>query len=176
VADWERVSWLEAEPYQLAREKEAMAAVAPGLVWVDQDPAGGWEGEVPLWPFARPQPELLEEFLAGRRLRIRVEYSQAHPMVEPTVWPVEPQPDPRYRTQHDWHVNGNGSLCLLQQAQDWNPTDTAADLVVKAAGWFLEYLLMEQGHIAAMTTRGIATDSSLDVLLTPGPPGGQGGR
>jgi hypothetical protein len=72
-----------------------------------------------------------------------------------------------YRTQQDWHVNGDGSLCLLQEAQDWSPTGTAADLVVKAAGWFLEYLLMEQGRIPAMTTNGIATDDSLDALLTP---------
>jgi len=168
------VSWLDAEPQQLAREKNAMAQVAPELAWVDDDPAGGWAGVVPPWPFARPQPEQLEEFLDGRRLRIRVEYSQAHPMVEPTVRPIEPEPDPMYRTQQDWHVNGDGSLCLLQQARDWSPTDTAADLVVKAAGWFLEYLLMEQGRITAMTTRGIVTDDSLDELLTPASPGREG--
>ena len=153
-----------------------MVAVAPGLVWVDDDPAGGWLGVAPPWPFARREPEQLEEFLAGRRLRIRVEYSQAHPVVEPAVWPVEPEPNPLYRTQQDWHVNGDGSLCLLQEAQDWNPTDTAADLVVKAAGWFLEYLLMEQGRIAAMSTSGIATDDSLDALLTPAPPNNEAGR
>jgi hypothetical protein len=175
VPDWKRVSWLAAEPGQLVREKNAMTRVAPELVWVDDDPAGGWEGVVPPWPFARPQPEQLEEFLAGRRLRIRIEYSQAHPMVEPVVRPIEPEPDPMYRTQHQWHVNGDGSLCLLQEAQDWSPTDTAADLVVKAAGWFLEYLLMEQGRLGAMTTNGIATDNSLDVLLTPELPDSEGG-
>ena len=47
---------------------------------------------------------------------------------------------------HTWHVNGDGSLCLMQAADDWQPEDTAADLVRKACGWFVEYLLVEAGR------------------------------
>jgi hypothetical protein len=62
-------------------------------------------------------------------------------------------------------VNGDGSLCLLQTADDWHPDASAADLIVKAVGWFLEYLLMVDDRIEAMTTSGIATDPALDELL-----------
>lgn len=161
---WPRQSWLEAEPSRLEREWSAIAAVAPDFIWLE---GGGWEGLAPVWPFSRPRPAGLEGFLAGRRFRLRVVYSQAFPMIAPTVWPLDPQPDPRYRTQHAWHVNPNGSLCLLQAASDWTGADTAADLVVKAAGWFLEYQLMEASTIASMTEHGIAGDASLDHLLAP---------
>lgn len=140
-----------------------MAAVAPDLAW--DEPAGVWVGEAPEWPFLRPRPAALEEFLDGRRLRVRVEYSQAFPMVAPRVVPLDPEPDPMVRTQHDWHVNGDGSLCLLRRASDWDGAGTAAELVVKAAGWFLEYLLMEAGAIEAMTESGIVNDNSFDHLL-----------
>ena len=80
--------------------------------------------------------------------------------------PLDPQPDPMVRTQHAWHVNGDGTLCLLQTASDWDGTGTAAELVLKAAGWFLEYLLMEAGRIEQMSTAGIVNDDSWDDLLT----------
>jgi hypothetical protein len=158
------VSWLDAEPRRLVREREAVSAIAPELEWIER-PAGGWEGFAPAWPFERAAPEGLDKFLAGRRLRIQVEYSQAFPMVEPKIWPVDPSPDPRYRTQAIWHVNPDGSLCLLQAASDWTGHETAADLVVKAAGWFLEYLLMEEGLIERMTESGIVNDDALDHLF-----------
>jgi hypothetical protein len=31
---------------------------------------------------------------------------------------------------HDWHVNGDGTVCLFQSASDWTGRDTAAELVV----------------------------------------------
>jgi hypothetical protein len=64
-----------------------------------------------------------------------------------------------------WHVNGDCSLCLMQAADDWDPSEAAADLVAKAAGWFVEYLLLEDGHIEKMSERGIYTDPSLDGVI-----------
>jgi hypothetical protein len=55
----------------------------------------------------------------------------------------------------------------MQAADDWNPTDTAADLIVKAAGWYLEFQLMSRGIVRAMSERGIVHDNSLDHLLSP---------
>jgi hypothetical protein len=159
-------SWLEAEPRRYGSEREAMAGVAPDLSWMD-GPTGGWRGLAPEWPFGRPSPDALDAFLAGRRFELQVEYSQAFPMDEPKIWPLDPSPDPLYRTQHDWHVNPDGSLCLLQAATSWTGIETAADLVVKAAGWFLEYLLMEAGLIGHMSENGIVNDDSLDHFFSP---------
>ena len=162
----ERVSWMLAEPSVTVRERAAMADVAPDLVWREDDPAVGWEGDVPIWPFERSAPPRLEEFLAGARFRVMVVYRQAHPMVSPAIYPIDPEPDFNHRTRHDWHLNGDGSLCLLQGASDWDPRSTAADLVVKASAWFLEYQLMVRGLTASMTEHGIVDDDSLDVYFT----------
>lgn len=161
------VAWYEAEPAAYEREKRAMPLVAPDLGWVDDLPAGGWRGPVPVWPFERAVPPGLDAFLGSGRLIVEVAYSQAHPMVAPRVRPLEPEPSWYARTQQAWHVNGDGTLCLMQATDDWHPTDTAADLVVKAAGWYLEFLLMERSVIEAMTERGLVHDDSLDRLLSP---------
>jgi hypothetical protein len=163
MADWSRTSWVEAEPMSATRERSAMATIAPELAWID---GGGWEGLAPVWPFDRRVPEGLGAFLAGRRFRLRVEYPQGFPMAAPRVVPLDPEPDPRVRTQHDWHVNPDGTLCLFQSASDWSGRDTAADLVVKASGWFLEYQLMEAGLIERMTVNGIVNDPVHDHLFT----------
>jgi hypothetical protein len=86
-------------------------------------------------------------------------------MVEPILIPLHPEVPLDRRTMHDWHVNGDGSLCLSQRATDWQPGDTAADLVLKAAGWFIEYRLIEEGSREAMTERGIVNDDGLDYLI-----------
>jgi hypothetical protein len=162
-----RVRWFDAEPARLAAELAAMAAVAPELVWSGASPGGGWEGLAPVWPFPRPRPPRLDAFLAGRRLHLRVACSQAHPMAAPKLWPLDPEPGIAQRTVHDWHVNGDGTLCLLQTAAAWTGAEMAAELVVKATGWFLEFLLMQAGVIQAMTTGGIANSDELDELLPP---------
>lgn len=160
-----RQGWLEAEPRRASTEREEMAKVAPDLDWIGDNDAGGWEGLVPVWPFDRPLPQELDEFLAGRRLRVRVEYPQSFPMVEPSIFPLDPEPEVYQRTQARWHVLGDGSLCLLQTASDWTGRGTAADLIVKAAGWFLEFILMQMGEIDEMTTDGIVNDPGLDHLF-----------
>jgi hypothetical protein len=164
VSEWSRQTWLDAEPEHERREREEMATVAPDMVWVEEN-AGGWEGTAPEWPFARPRPQGLDRLLAGRRLRVRVEYSQAFPMVEPKLTPLDPDPPPERRVLHSWHLMGDGSLCLLQTADLWTGRETAADLVAKASGWFIEYLLMERGAIERMTESGIHSDDSLDAVI-----------
>ena len=67
---------------------------------------------------------------------------------------------------HDWHVRGDGSLCLLQVPADWTGRRPVADLAIKAAGWHLEYLLMEAAIVPKMTLGGIATSQKYDAFLT----------
>ncbi len=160
-------SWLKAEPSRAAEERQRVPEVAPELVWDGENPAGGWTGPLPPWPFDRPQPPGLEEFLAGRRLNIRIEYLQAFPMVEPKFWPLDPVPDIVHRTDARWHVLGDGALCLFQNASDWTGRESAADLIPKAASWFLEFLLMKDDSVDEMTEEGLANDSSRDHLLVP---------
>lgn len=143
-----------------------MAAAAPGLAWRGDLPAGGWQGLAPVWAASRPMPEGLQSFLAGRRMRLRITYSEGFPMVPPRLYPLDPEPEVIARTDHRWHVEGDGALCLMQSTSDWHPSETAADLVRKASGWFVEYLLMTEGHIDQMTERGLVEDASLDDLIT----------
>ena len=53
----------------------------------------------------------------------------------------------------------------MQGADDWHLTDTAADLVRKASGWFIEYLLVEARKLEGMTERGIFEDTSIDEII-----------
>jgi hypothetical protein len=86
-------------------------------------------------------------------------------MVPAELYPVEPDVPMDRRTQHRWHMNGDGSICLMQAAEDWRLTDTAADLVLKASGWFIEYLLVETGDLDHMTKRGVGSSEEIDALL-----------
>lgn len=166
-----RQSWVAAEPTVLRREQAAMRERAPDMAWSDNVTApdgrqgAGCEGLAPAWGSERPQPPGVDELLAGRRLRLQVIYREGSPMVPPMLFPVDPEPPPDRRTQHYWHINPDGSLCLLRSADDWQPTDTAADLVCKASGWLIEYLLIEEGHMDGMTMRGIYASTGIDPIL-----------
>jgi hypothetical protein len=165
-----RLSWTETEPDVLQREQEAMAQHAPDMVWSPCVPARrrelpGWRGEAPRWPAQRAEPRGLDQLLGAKRLKLMVAYPEGFPMVEPVLIPADPEIPPVRRTMHDWHVMGDGSLCLSQRATDWQPGDTAADLVVKAAGWFIEYRLLEEGKRDSMTERGLVNDDQLDDLI-----------
>ena len=163
--DWPRQSWLEAEPARLAREQDTMAELAPEMVWLPDLPAGGWEGLAPAWPAPRSAPDGLERLLAGRQLNVGVYYTQAFPSVEPRLVPLDPEPPLERRILHSWHLNGDGTLCLLRTADLWTGRETAADLVVKASGWFIEYLLMEREAIDRMSENGIYDDDSRDEII-----------
>lgn len=158
------VSWIEVDPDLFEEEQCQMAEVAPGMTWAPE--ALAWIGELPEWPFDRERPEQLSAFLAGRRAVASIRYSEAHPAAPPRVFVLSPEIDPRVRTRHDWHVNGDGTLCLFQNASDWLLTAGAADLLIKAASWFLEYCLMEDGRIDCMSADGIVSDPSSDQLFT----------
>ena len=53
----------------------------------------------------------------------------------------------------------------MQAADNWQPENTAADLVRKAAGWHIEYLLVDGGDLDRMTKRGIYVSDEIDALL-----------
>jgi hypothetical protein len=163
------VRWMDAEPRRLEQELEAMAALAPDVKWIavsPELPAGGWEGDIPKWPFDRDRPDPGLDLLVPDPLTLRVQMKQSFPASPPKLWPLlDPLPDPTYRTQTDWHINGDGSLCLLQTADMWTGRDPAANLVMKAAGWFIEYRLMEEKLAEKMTISGICADPILDDLI-----------
>jgi hypothetical protein len=69
------------------------------------------------------------------------------------------------RLRHDWHINGDGTLCLLAADSLWRPDDTAADLLLKASGWIIEYRLKERGLIESMSDTGLYDDASRDNLI-----------
>lgn len=164
VDEYTPVSWLEVDPDLFEQEQRQMAEVAPGMTWNPE--ARAWVGELPEWPFEREPPGRLPAYLAGRRAIACICYSEAHPAAPPRVLVLEPEVDPRVRTLHDWHVNGDGALCLFQNASDWLLTAGAADLAIKAASWFLEFCLMEDGRVDCMTADGIVSDPSRDHLFT----------
>lgn len=158
-------TWWQREPELLERERAAMSVLAPELTW-HAEGAGSWQGRAPLWPFERPTPQGLGLVLGGRRLHLHLAYGHAFPVAPPALWPLDPQPEPAQRLDHSWHVNGDGSLCLLQSAAAWSGREPAAELVAKASGWFIEYVLLSRGQIEAMTSTGISTDDSLDALIS----------
>lgn len=158
---------MDAEPERLAYERREMAHIAPEMRWVELDGAGGWDGYAPSWPFEREAPAALDAFLDGQRLKLRVAYSQAYPAVPPAIIPLDPLPPLERRLLHEWHLNGDGSICVLQSVDHWSGREAAAQLVVKAAGWFIEYLLGDREIQEQMSENGIAADPSLDYLLTP---------
>ncbi len=170
VAERERISWLQAEPERVELERAAMAACpdmgwTQPLTWPNGRTGAGWEGLAPAWGGGRAEPPGVERLLHGRRLRLRVLYPEGFPMVPPDLYPLDPEVPAERRTQHRWHVNGDGSLCLMRSAEDWQPSDTAADLVLKACGWFIEYLLVDGGDLERMTESGIYASDELDALL-----------
>jgi hypothetical protein len=171
AADLPRISWIEAEAARVQREQAEMQRRAPDmqwrtdLAWADGRIGAGWEGLAPAWGSDRPEPPGVSNLLNGRRLRVRVICPEAFPMVAPDLYPLDPEVPIDRRTQHKWHVNGDGSLCLMQAAGDWQPENTATDLIRKAAGWYIEYLLVDDGDLDRMTERGIYVSNEIDALL-----------
>ncbi len=158
------IPWWAAEPRRLALELEAMERAAPELQWHAEH--GIWTGLLPLWPFDRPEPAVLDSFVNKRRFQLAVMPFQAHPAVAPAFLPLDPEPELHERTQAKWHVLGDGSLCLFQRAADWTGEGRCADLIPKAAGWHLEYLLMKRKLIESMTVNGIVVDDCHDHLFS----------
>lgn len=164
------IYWTEVEPEHLARDLADVAAVAPDMRF--QAPGivngtehhGMWVGQLPVWPLARTKPDGLDE-LVPTGLECMARYSAAHPMIPPQVRPISPEPLLLERSQHKWHVAPSGALCLMQSTGDWDPCDSVADLLVKAAAWRVEYALMKAGVIEAMSLSGIVSDPSFDHFI-----------
>lgn len=168
-----RISWLEVEVGRADTERAAMEKLAPGMEWAEgmsgfgRGGLVGWKGLAPAWASDRPKPPGVDELLGSRRLELLLVYGEAFPIVAPAVVPLDPKIPVSRRTAHAWHVNGDGSLCLMQSAADWQPHETAAELVIKASGWFIEYLLMERGLIERMSVAGLhASDEHDEVIAT----------
>ena len=155
------ISWRDTEPARLAKELDAMSAVAPSMVWDGRS----WAGEPPIWPFDRLEPDGLSSFVGADRFVLEILYPEGFPMVPPKFNPISPLADPFARTMHAWHLNGDGTICMFQEADHWDPWSSAADLVPKAVSWFLQFLLLSRQEIETMTQAGIASDDSLDHLL-----------
>jgi hypothetical protein len=164
------IYWTEDEPKRLARDLADVAAVAPDMHFQAPGILGGtehhgmWAGQLPVWPLARPEPDGLDA-LVPRGLECMALCSASHPMIPPQVRPISPEPLLLERSQHKWHVAPAGVLCLMQSAGDWDPSDSVADLLVKAAAWRVEYALMKAGVIEAMSLSGIVSDASFDHLI-----------
>jgi hypothetical protein len=172
AAALEPIPWTEAEPARLARDLEEVSALASGLRF--HEPSldlgspfrhGGWSGELARWPFDRPEPDRLRDLVGDRGLVLELEYSAAHPMLPPAIYPLDPLPEIVEQTQATWHVAPGGSLCLLQSAGGWRPEASITELLLKAAGWRIEYALMKVGVIERMSVAGIVSDNSLDGLI-----------
>lgn len=144
-----------------------MTDVAPDLRWLDRDdePSGGWEGPIPLWPFDRPEPAGLSVLVADQPLIVRIVCGHAFPMVEPSLYPCNVDLPNVAFGWTTWHVAPDGALCMLQESADWDPRCTASEMIPKASGWYLEYQLLRRGLIEAMSESGIVIDGSLDRTL-----------
>ncbi len=162
---FEPVPWWRAEPSRLDRDRREIGQAFPDLTF-DPDGEGSWHGTLPLWPFERPAPEGLDVLTGGQGLVMRLGYHGAYPVVSPWITPVDPEPLVGEWTQTRYHVLGNGTLCLFQTQADWNPSSSVVELLLKAAGWRVEYALLKAGARTDMTMAGIVRDPSLDDLVT----------
>lgn len=156
--------WWQVQPALLTHVLSDLDQAGFELTWHPTS-SGVLTGRLPKWPLDRPAPEGLDDLLGSDGMVIEVVFGHAFPMVLPAVRPVEPEVPWDRRTQHMWHVNGNGTLCLLQSAQAWNPQTPLSDVLRKSAAWYVEYRLLESGVIDAMSTNGIVSDDSYDHLV-----------
>lgn len=167
------VSWCDAEPARFQRDQAEIEALFQDLTFVPPGGSradlllqhGGWSGVLPIWPFERPQPSGVNGLVGGTGLEFVLEYPAAYPMIAPTIQPLSPEPEIGERTQATWHVLPAGGLCLLRSTGGWIPEASITELLLKAAGWRIEYALMKGGAIEKMSESGIVSDDSFDHLL-----------
>lgn len=165
------IFWPDAEPEILECDLADISTFASGLTYEPPKVEGGrvvhhgrWIGRLPVWPFDRPRPEGLQN-LVLEGASVVMSYSAAHPVLPPRITVIDPEPELEERTQHRWHVAPGGSLCLLQTEGDWTPETSPVELLLKAAGWRIEYALMKAGVVDSMTTNGIVSDPTRDHLV-----------
>lgn len=156
--------WWDNQPALLKQVLTDLSNAHFDLAWT-ATPGGMLEGRLPPWPFERPVPELLDE-LVPQGLLVEVHLGQSFPMLCPKVFPQDPMPPFERWTQHRWHVNGDGSVCQLQSADAWDPSTSVVDVLRKAAGWRIEYALVEADVVQAMSLSGIVSDDWHDGRVT----------
>lgn len=167
------IPWFAQDPGRLRRDREEVQRFAPELRVVEptaEDPSGGWWGRLSLWPFDRAAPEGIAARFPDGGLLVDIRYVPAYPMLPPEIFPVDPEPELYERSQAVWHVLPHGALCLLQSTGQWQPEASLTELLLKAAGWHLEYSLMKRDIVTRMSENGIVSDSSYDQHLTAGAP------
>jgi hypothetical protein len=160
----EAITWWQDDPERLDAELMAMGEAAPQLEWFDEG-LGGWHGEVPLWPFERPQPRGLERLVGQRPLSVRVFCRPVHPMMAPIVRPLGVDVPLEALGYNTWHLLPSGSLCLLRGTAWWDPARLVADLIPKISGWYIEYHLMKRECLKRMPDRGVDLDDALDAVI-----------
>ncbi|MFI5761306.1 hypothetical protein ACIA8F_10190 [Streptomyces sp. NPDC051563] len=165
------IPWWAAEPRRFERDQHEIPAAFPDLAY-DAEGGGSWQGTLPLWPFDRPQPAHLTNWTGDTGLRFLMAYRHSYPMVPPHILPLDPLPELAEWTQSRWHVNGDGTLCLLRSDDLWTGRASVVDLLIKAAAWRVEHALMKHGVIPQMSECGIAEDDRFDHFLTNPPPAG----
>lgn len=153
--------WWDVEPVRLQHDLDDVAAIAPDLHYQGD---GRWAGQLPRWPFRRPEPSGLRALLPTG-LEVLVETAAAHPLVEPAVHPLDVDLEIIRRLDHRWHLGGDGRLCLLQSPLAWRPADRISELLLKAAGWWCELALLQVGVTERMSEAGIVSDASRDHLF-----------
>jgi ubiquitin-protein ligase len=157
-------SWWQDEPGRLERDLDDLAAAGFDLTWSPVG-SGRLDGRLTAWPLDRAVPDGLDELLPTGGLLVQVEFGHGYPMVCPRVYAEDPKPPLERCTQHRWHVNGDGSLCLLQSADAWDPATRLSDVLRKAAAWRVEYALVETGVVEAMSLSGIVSNPERDHLV-----------
>jgi len=129
TVDDDRFEWWRHEPGRLDAGRRQLQVQFPDLTWSTTD-HGQWSGELPLWPFVRERPYGLDDLLGGRGISKKKMCGQAYPAAPPRILPQDPDPEIAERTQHRWHVNGDGTLCVFQDEALWNTRATLSDVLV----------------------------------------------
>ncbi|MFE9748222.1 hypothetical protein ACFYOT_25230 [Saccharothrix saharensis] len=98
-------------------------------------------------------------------MEVELRYLESYPMVPPLIYPLDPEPGLMLRTDHRWHLSGDGSLCQLISASQWTGRESVVDLLLKAAGWRIEYALLRAKVLKTMSENGIVDDPVHDDLI-----------
>lgn len=156
-------AWWRFDEARLDADTNAITSAFPDLVPAADGAGLGWSGRLPLWPFDRPAP--CEFAPDAKGLELLLIFPESYPMSMPSIHPVDPQPRFDERTQHRWHLNGDGSLCFIQDQRTWSGRESVIDLLLKAASWRLEYDLVRSEVVASMSENGIVSDGRRDLEI-----------
>lgn len=156
-------AWWRYDGLRLDADTRAIEQVFPELGPIAGGPGRGWSGRLPVWPFERSAPARFRDDVKG--LEMLLLFPESYPMAMPDIHPIDPEPEFAEWTQHRWHVNGDGSLCMVQEQRTWTGRQSVVDLLLKAASWRLEYGLVRAGLVDSMSENGIVSDARRDLKI-----------